>query len=148
MVNFDLVIGRIGCFKGINGDKFIAAALGISPQDFSNRKKRGSLLPVIFEWAINENVNLDWLMKGEGEMRQPQPIAVSEKIEGFQPIPLNAERRHGVLFNRLQRIVNEGDKAKIEAVKAQLKAFDPGEKKPRTTHEDDGGCGDLDSRVA
>lgn len=65
MVNLDLIIERIEKLKGITGDKHVAAILGISPQDFSNRKKRGSLLPVIFEWAINETVNLDWLIKGD-----------------------------------------------------------------------------------
>lgn len=68
MVNFESVIKRIEALKGIKGDKHVAVILGISPPDFSNRKKRGSLLPVIFEWAINENVNLDWLIKGDSSL--------------------------------------------------------------------------------
>jgi hypothetical protein len=88
MVNLDLVIGRIEALKGITGDKFIAGALGISPQDFSNRKKRGTLLPVIFEWAINENIDLNWLMKGEGgsKLALPQPVMVMDRPEVYNPV--------------------------------------------------------------
>lgn len=64
MVNLNLVIERIEALKRISGDKYIAITLGLSPQDFSNRKKRGTLLPAIFEWAIIENIDLNWLMKG------------------------------------------------------------------------------------
>lgn len=58
----------------VRGDKHVAAILGLSPQDFSNRKKRGSLLPVVIEWAINENVNLDWLIRGENQTQETKQI--------------------------------------------------------------------------
>lgn len=77
MVNFALVFERIMEIKGLSSEKELAKTLGISPQDFSNRKKRGTLLPVVVEWAIMEGVNLDWLLKGQGEepARQPESIA-------------------------------------------------------------------------
>ncbi len=65
MVDFLQVIKRIKEFNNFSADKEIADLFKLSEQDFNNRKGRGTLLPLIFEWAINENVNLDWLFKGE-----------------------------------------------------------------------------------
>ena len=74
-------------------------------------------------------IDMNWLLVGEGEMKPPQPVAVAEKPEGFQPILLDVDRRRGLLHDKLQRVLDEGDKVKVEAVKGMLKAFDPGEKK-------------------
>lgn len=70
MVNLSHVIEKIMKIKGVSKDNEIAKALGISPQDFSNRKKRGTLLPVIVEWGLREKINLDFLL--------------SEPVEGVQ----------------------------------------------------------------
>jgi hypothetical protein len=61
MIDIDVVIDKIKTLKGLKNDKEVAALLGLSSADFSNRKKRGSLLLMIFEWAGTEDVSLDWL---------------------------------------------------------------------------------------
>ena len=63
MVNVNLVIEKMKKLKGINSKKEVAVLLRLSPADFSNRLKRETLLPLIVDWAVNEDVNLDWLLK-------------------------------------------------------------------------------------
>ncbi|VVS95321.1 helix-turn-helix domain-containing protein [Desulfoluna spongiiphila] len=64
MIDLGPILSRLKEAANLSFDKDIAVLLGISAPDFSMRKKRGSLLPIIIEWAINNNVNLDWLIKG------------------------------------------------------------------------------------
>jgi len=63
MINFDFIIKRVKEHTGINSKKELAVLFELSPADFSNRVRRGTILPLIVDWAINENVNLDWLLK-------------------------------------------------------------------------------------
>lgn len=72
MVNIKFIIERLQELTGINSKKELAVLFGLSAADFSNRKRRGSLLPLIIDWAINENVNVNWLLTGEEES---QPLA-------------------------------------------------------------------------
>lgn len=64
------VIERCKRHKGLKNDKDFAALLGLSAADFGNRKKRGTLFPLILSWSLNENVNLNWLIRGE-DNREP-----------------------------------------------------------------------------
>jgi len=66
MVNLDAVVSRLLKTMGLTQIKDAAAILGISPADLSNRKKRGTLLPLLVDWAVNESVNLHWFLTGEG----------------------------------------------------------------------------------
>lgn len=66
MVDFLEIISRIKYLTGKKRDKELADLFNISPADFLNRKKRGTLLPLIIEWGIHESVNLDWLLTGQG----------------------------------------------------------------------------------
>ena len=50
---------------GCRNDKEIAQKLDVSQTNFSNRKKRGSLLSLFTEWAINEDADLNWLLKSK-----------------------------------------------------------------------------------
>jgi len=70
MVDFLEIISRIKYLTGKKRDKELADLFNISPADFLNRKKRGTLLPLIIEWGIHESVNLDWLLTGQGPMRR------------------------------------------------------------------------------
>lgn len=126
-----------------------AGRLGLAPTTLQEYLK-GRMPPADFIVRVCERFNVSpwWLLSGKGEIRAEQPGIVSEKSEGFQPIPLDADRRRGVLFHRLQRIMDEGDKTKIEAVKAQLKAFDPGEKKQGMACAENEGVGTKNNNAA
>jgi SOS-response transcriptional repressor LexA len=68
-VDIKPVLARIKLLKGLKNDSEIAALLGIGANDFSNRKKRGTLLQPIVEWAAHESVSFDDLLCGEGQSR-------------------------------------------------------------------------------
>ncbi|MDK9716702.1 MAG: hypothetical protein OEL57_02200 [Trichlorobacter sp.] len=72
MLNFKEIENRIKKRTGLTEGKDIAALFKLTPQNYSNKKGLGTILPTIIEWAIQENVNLDWLLKGE------QPGIVAE----------------------------------------------------------------------
>ena len=58
------IIDRIKAIKGVQTDKDVALLLGLTPADFFNRKKRGTLIPLIVEWALAEDRDLNELFKG------------------------------------------------------------------------------------
>jgi hypothetical protein len=60
------IIARMKHIAGIKTDKDLAELIDLSPADFSNRKKRDTLLPLIIDWAIHEKVDLNWLLTGDG----------------------------------------------------------------------------------
>ena len=120
----------------------LAKLLDISIQTLKNRESRGvNNLDDIELLCNKKGLRREWVFFGEGEARQSQPSTVTERNETTQ---FDANQWRGVLFKRMQRILDEGDKTKIEAIKGMLKAFDPGEKKPRHSHENDGDGGHMD----
>ena len=48
-----LVLERVKHIENVHSDKELAPLFGLTSADFSNRKKRGTLIPLIFEWALN-----------------------------------------------------------------------------------------------
>ena len=68
MINFFKIISRVKKITGFLTEKQLSFALGLSPPDFSKRKKKGSgsLLVIITEWGIVQKVNLNWLITGKG----------------------------------------------------------------------------------
>jgi transcriptional regulator with XRE-family HTH domain len=84
MVNLDNVVKRLLEVKGLSQGKEAAKILGISPADLSNRKKRGSLLPLLIEWAINEGVNLHWFITGEDAGKSREKPGEIEKSREFE----------------------------------------------------------------
>ncbi len=64
-MNLVEIIERIKGLHGFTKDKELADFLGLSEQDFNNRKKRGTLLRLILDWSINESMNLNWLLRGK-----------------------------------------------------------------------------------
>jgi Bacteriophage CI repressor helix-turn-helix domain len=107
MVNFSIVIEKIMGITGLSNDKDIAKALDISPQDFSNRKKRGTLLPVIVEWALREKVSIDWLLTGEeriekGGVVQTEVDPVTAETNAVMA-ELSEKDRKGVLLTAKEK---------------------------------------------
>jgi phage repressor protein C with HTH and peptisase S24 domain len=65
LINYDAILFRVKEARDIITDKDLAKIFGLSQQDFAARKKRETLLPFILEFAINENIDLNWLITGE-----------------------------------------------------------------------------------
>lgn len=83
---FDAVTERMQQVLNTDKQKDVADALGISPGDFGNRKKREKLpYEQIVEWASKRNVNINWLFTGSGEIHketsnlQEQALSSKEK---------------------------------------------------------------------
>lgn len=49
------LIDKIKMLKGFRSEKEVAALLNLTPSDFSNRKKRGTLTPLILGWAVTDD---------------------------------------------------------------------------------------------
>jgi Sec-independent protein translocase protein TatA len=72
------IISRFKKALGYSSDKQLAELFGISQQDFSNKKRRGTLQSLIIKHALNTNVNMNWLLTGEGNM---YAIELAAKVE-------------------------------------------------------------------
>ena len=84
-VNFDEILARLKTFKGFSANKEVAGLFGLSEPDFSRRKRKGTLLPLIITWALENRVNMDWLLTGRSNI-QNEPVfsgRVSEAAAGY-----------------------------------------------------------------
>lgn len=66
------ILERVKKFTGKNSDKELAELLGLKQGNFSARKQRGTLTPVVAEWAIQTSVDLNWLLRGKAEEKTNQ----------------------------------------------------------------------------
>lgn len=67
------LIERIKKENSLKEDKEVATLIGLSPQNFSTKKKKGTVVNDILGWALSENKNLDLLFKGEEKIRNSKP---------------------------------------------------------------------------
>lgn len=112
MVNFSEIANRIKNLTGKKRDKELAELFNISPADYLNRKKRGTLLPLIIQWAIHESVNIHWLLTGEGPMRLEREAPLT------QPYPNT--NKHAEVYALVREILESGDDFVIKALKERL----------------------------
>ena len=63
-----LILERMKAIENVLSDKELAPILGLTAADFSNRKKRGTLISLIFEWALENDCDLNYLFKGQTEL--------------------------------------------------------------------------------
>lgn len=104
MVNLDDTVKRLLTTKGLTQGKEAAKILGISPADLSNRKKRGTLLPLLIEWAVKEKVNLHWFLTGEQPEKSSEGMTLNPLLNDVNEW-LNEEEKHKdaefrILFRR------------------------------------------------
>jgi len=64
------ILDRAKKAVGVKSDSSFAQLIGISPQDLSNRKKRGTLRSLIIEWALKEDLNVSFILSDGKD--QPQ----------------------------------------------------------------------------
>ena len=139
-MNLNEIISRLKIFLKIQDDKELAEILGVSPQDFANRYRRGTLINLILEFVLNKNVNLNWIFWGKGDMvveknnKQRQLVANDfkvnylkkdfcrpiKKISGDCMIVTAAEME---FIHDLLCILKSGDEGLIEAIKTNLREF-------------------------
>lgn len=75
--SFMAVINRMKEVLDTQRQRDIAESLHMSTGDFGNRKKRGAIpYDKIVVWANSRNVNIDWLLTGQGNMRRNEASEV------------------------------------------------------------------------
>ena len=87
-INLDVVLARLKKMKGFATNKEVAKIFGISEPDFSRRKKKGTLLPLVIAWALGNQVNIDWLLTGRSSKagQADFPDGVREAEGGYGPL--------------------------------------------------------------
>lgn len=97
--------------KGFEDEKEVAKLFGLSAPDLSQRKKRGSVLPHIIDWAINENVNLNWLLTGEEKEESarisPRSAALINNFEALNEEDKRAFERMALTLAECQKITKK-----------------------------------------
>lgn len=73
----ELIIERAMAAFGAANQSQLAKIFNILPEDFSNRKRRGSLLKLIEKEAFRHGLSYDWIKTGEGT---PSKIAEPDSI--------------------------------------------------------------------
>jgi len=72
-MHIEAVIKRFKEINGLSKHKELAKFLNISPQDFSQRKNRGTIINLLLEHPSTKQINLHWLLTGEGPMKIEEP---------------------------------------------------------------------------
>jgi hypothetical protein len=83
-------------------------------------------MPVLLAIEYKYGYLWEWILTGDGEMiKDPLARSVIMPMSGYE----TSDRVLLFWFDIVIRIFEEGDKSKIEALKAQLRALDPSTKK-------------------
>lgn len=81
-------------------------------------------MPILLAIEYKYGYLLEWILTGDGE-KIKDPLQVREPQAFYK----TSDRVLNLWIDILIRIFEEGDKSKIEALKAQLRALDPSAKK-------------------
>ena len=136
--DFPAIIQRIKQILDVRNDKDVAIALGLNPNSFFNRKKRGSVpMAEIVNFGNTHNVNLDWLINGNGlvynePLTQTSNGADVISIDPVVQILHEALEETGVEINEKQKKacleilreeLSKSDSKTKDDIKKYLKAF-------------------------
>lgn len=76
-INIDLMVERALSVFGCQNQKQLSELFNISPEDFSARKRRGTLTKLIEKEACRHGIDFEWIKTGEGT---PSKIAEPDSI--------------------------------------------------------------------
>jgi len=143
------IVDRLKEVYNLKYDKELAYLFGLSPESLVQKRKSGGLLSYIVTYGINKNVNLNWLMSGEGDpynidkaSEKKSSLAERDGLYGrtkristgdrefdvtaFAPEgedPLTGDVTLGRAIELLIEIFRSGNKRLISAITANLDAF-------------------------
>ena len=104
------IIDRAKTLARTETDKDFAKILGISSADFGQRKKRRTLLPLITRWAINQNVDINYLLRGD--------LPVTDGTS------LDLDPRIANLMEGARRVLTSGNTLAFHALEQNIMYFD------------------------
>lgn len=119
-----MILLRLKQAAGVSKEGDLAKVLGISRSNYSNRKKRNTLQPLIVNWAVENDIDLNWLLYGSGDTittSQPEPDTSDIPTEQNQDIRKEVENRNHLLeLIKAQKITIETLKDRVDDLKKQL----------------------------
>lgn len=117
-MNVDEIILRIRDRCSIPSDKELAKRLGLSQPNFANRKKRGTLLDLLIDFAIHENVNLHWLITGKDSSAPASDKPLDEgEVEFVCPSEI------ADLLRRARKVLTSGNQVAFDALSRNIQYF-------------------------
>lgn len=87
------ILSKIKLFYGFKKDSDLARYLGISPQTFSNWKKRNTYDSLLLHTKCPE-INLEWLLTGEGQMLKSSALDKDSPISILEDPLLKLQERN------------------------------------------------------
>lgn len=133
----ELIIERAMVAFNARKKEQLADILGISPSDFSGRKRRGTLIKLIEKEAFKRNISYDWIKTGDGSMTtgagigEQQPSyhpnnAMAQLAPDITPIPSSLPiTRTQDLLSKTAAII-ESRTLFADALKSNIEAFHVG----------------------
>lgn len=115
------ILERVRQKTGKNSDKELAELLGLKQGNFSARKQRGSLLPVIAEWAITTDIDLNWLLRGESEKKYDQSEFLQKIDKWIAELTRNDKRADSWFEYEFERAFREFKEWKLKSEAEQGK---------------------------
>lgn len=86
-MNIEEVIVRLKEALSLHTDKEVADLFGLSSANYANRKKRGTLLPLIIEYGEKSGIDFNWLLTGIGTPKKTGDITTTileSKLSGLR----------------------------------------------------------------
>ena len=105
MKNLHEIINRLMFSLGYKTKKGLAKALQISPSDLNNRIKSGTVKQLLIDLAVHENVNIDWLLTGNGNMKTEAGIA--ESHDPYSPAGAESKWPLRALIEEIRAQIND-----------------------------------------
>lgn len=122
-MNYSEIISRMIEIFEYKTEKEVAELLGLKQQNFSNRKRKGTLLKELINKCVelHPRVNLHWLITGEG-IKYTHDLIHNHVLENQQQFQtLNSDNQF--YFQAVKEIFESNETATIEALKANISQF-------------------------
>jgi len=133
-VNSDKIISRVEIVSNYNRAKIAKELFNISPNNLSNRIRENRLdFYKLLQWSINNSVNIDWLITGEGEMTQKEDLSDADAgksnvaqfpIDEPKPSYQEDDPRITELLEAAKRVLKSGNEIAFDALERNIRYFD------------------------
>lgn len=124
-LNYAEVSERMLKAGGIPNTAALARVLGITPQAFSNYKKRGEIpTSLLFKFASIYDVSVDWLVSGEGMVYRAEESASIYCKGDDVSIDLSALSPDEIIYvGKLLKVLRRPEKSAVSAMKLNIDVF-------------------------
>lgn len=121
------IIERVKERTGARTEGELAEIWDYSPQNYSAKKKRGTLISDIIDWAIQEKIDLNWLVWGFGQGNVDNGTVKSGRALKEAPVRYVSEKKEmglGRAVEIMNRIMSEAPVELRRAISEELHHLD------------------------